>query len=83
LIHFSSARFFQQACDSAQRKELTMENRISLSPAEACQIAGIGMTQLREEIAEGRLVARRMGRRVLIAVADLRLWLDNLPRVAA
>ena len=60
-----------------------MSNRIALSPAEACEVAGVGMTKLREEIAAGRLVARKVGARVLIAVEDLRSWIDNLPRVAA
>jgi excisionase family DNA binding protein len=60
-----------------------MSNRVSLSVVEAAEAAGIGATLLRKEIASGRLVARRVGKRVLIAVEDLRMWLDNAPRTAA
>jgi excisionase family DNA binding protein len=60
-----------------------MSDRMAMSVAEAAEVAGIGTTKLREEIATGRLVARKMGARVLIAVEDLRNWIDNLPRVAA
>jgi excisionase family DNA binding protein len=64
-------------------KEQNMSDRMAMSPAEAAQVAGIGTTLLREEIAAGRLTARKVGARVLIAVEDLRAWLDNLPKVAA
>jgi len=60
-----------------------MSERISLSVVEAAEAAGIGATLLREEIAAGRLVARRLGRRVVIAVDDLHRWIQDLPRVAA
>jgi excisionase family DNA binding protein len=64
-------------------KELKMSNRMLLGVAEAAEAASIGPTKIREEIAAGRLIARRMGKRVLIAVEDLRSWIDDLPRVAA
>jgi excisionase family DNA binding protein len=57
--------------------------RIAFSEDEASESAGIGKTKLREEIAEGRLVARRVGARVIIAAEDLQTWLSNLPRVRA
>jgi len=50
---------------------------------DAAEAAHIGATKIRAEIASGRLPARRVGRRVLIAVEDLRSWIDSLPRVAA
>ncbi len=60
-----------------------MSDRISLSVIEAAEAAGIGATLLREEIAAGRLVARRVGRRVLIAVDDLQRWIQDAPRAMA
>jgi excisionase family DNA binding protein len=60
-----------------------MSNRISLSVVEAAKAAGIGQTKLREEIAAKHLIARKLGKRTLIAVADLETWIANLPQVAA
>jgi excisionase family DNA binding protein len=54
-----------------------------MSVVEAAEAAGVGTTMVRAEIAAGRLIARRMGKRVLIAVEDLRAYIDSLPRVAA
>lgn len=58
-----------------------MTNRITLSVNEAAKAAGIGQTKLREEIAAKRLIARKLGKRTLVAVADLENWISNLPQV--
>jgi excisionase family DNA binding protein len=58
-----------------------MTERISYSVNEAAKAAGIGLTKLREEIREKRLVARKLGKRTLINVEDLNAWAANLPRV--
>ena len=58
-----------------------MPDRISYSVHEAAKAAGIGITKLREEIRENRLVARKLGKRTLINVDDLNTWAANLPRV--
>jgi len=58
-----------------------MPDRISYSVNEAAKAAGIGLTKLREEIREKRLVARKLGKRTLINVEDLNTWAANLPRV--
>jgi len=59
-----------------------MHNKLAYSEPEAAKLAGIGRTRLRKEIQLGRLTARRVGKRVVIAADDLRAWLDNLPSVA-
>ena len=59
-----------------------MSDRMAMSVVEAAKSAGIGVTKIYEEIAAGRLVAKKFGKRTLIAVEDLRLWLANLPRIA-
>jgi len=48
---------------------------------EAAKAAGIGLTKLREEIRENRLVARKLGKRTLINAEDLNARAANLPRV--
>jgi excisionase family DNA binding protein len=60
-----------------------MLNRVSLSVDEAAKAAGIGQTKLREEIAAKHLIARKLGKRTLIAMTDLETWIANLPQVAA
>lgn len=60
-----------------------MSNRVSLTVTEAADAAGVGHTKIRQEIASGRLTAKRAGKLLLIAIEDLRMWLDNLPRAAA
>ena len=53
-----------------------------LSIAEACSTAGIGRTKLYEAIADGRLKARKFGKRTLILRDDLRQFLAALPTAA-
>ena len=60
-----------------------MSDRVSLTVVEAAEAAGVGTTKLREEISAGRLIARRMGKRILISVKDLAAWIDNLPPAIA
>lgn len=60
-----------------------MPDRISYSVNEAAKAAGIGLTKLREEIREKRLIARKLGKRTLINVEDLNSWAANLPHVDA
>lgn len=42
----------------------------------------IGRTKLYEEIAAGRLVAVKVGRRTLIRAEDAEAWLNSLPVAA-
>jgi excisionase family DNA binding protein len=60
-----------------------MSNRMLLGVVEAAEVANVGPAKIREEIKAGRLAARRLGKRVLLTVEDLRKWIDELPRVAA
>lgn len=58
-----------------------MSDRIAFSVNEAAEAVGIGLTKLNEEIVSGRLVARKLGKRTLIAVADLENWFATLPPI--
>jgi excisionase family DNA binding protein len=53
-----------------------------LSISEACKVAGIGQTRLYGAIADGRLKARKFGKRTLILRGDLLAFLAALPLAA-
>ncbi len=53
--------------------------QIAPSVVEADQRAGVGRSTIYEELASGRLSARKLGRRTVILEADLRQWLASLP----
>ena len=57
--------------------------REGLSVSEACRVAGIGRTKIYEAISDGRLKARKLGKRTLVLRADLRAFLSSLPVVRA
>ena len=61
--------------------EATLEKQ-GLTVAEASHVAGIGRTKLYEAMADGRLKARKMGKRRLIFRDDLRKFLQALPSAA-
>ena len=50
-----------------------------LSVPEACKMAGIGQTRLYGAIVDGRLKARKFGKRTLILRGDLLAFLATLP----
>jgi excisionase family DNA binding protein len=56
--------------------------REGLSIGEACRIAGIGRTKIYEAIADGKLKARKYGKRTIILRDDLNGFLAALPVVA-
>jgi excisionase family DNA binding protein len=58
-----------------------MSQRIAYCMAEAAEMAGIGLTKLREEIAAKRLRARKLGSRTVITRNDLVAWAARLPDV--
>jgi excisionase family DNA binding protein len=55
--------------------------REGLSILEACAVAGIGRTKIYEAILEGRLKARKFGKRTIVLRADLQTFLSGLPVV--
>jgi excisionase family DNA binding protein len=56
--------------------------REGLSIAEACAMAGIGRTKIYQAIGDGRLRARKFGKRTIILRSDLRAFLESLPAAA-
>jgi hypothetical protein len=67
------------ADSSAAWKECDMDRSYSLS--EFALQNDIGVTTVRGEIKAGRLVARKIGRRTIIAAEDARAWQEQLPKV--
>jgi excisionase family DNA binding protein len=57
--------------------ENDMELAVSLD--EAARRAGLGRTSIYEAVNRGELPLRKVGRRSLIRVDDLKAWIDSLP----
>ncbi len=55
----------------------------ALSPDDFIRDYSIGRTKLYEELAAGRLKARKFGRRTLILRSDAERWAASLPELAA
>ena len=55
--------------------------QLGMSPEEAARVAGLGRTLIFAAIKDGKLAARKCGRRTLVFADDLRSYLDALPRV--
>lgn len=53
----------------------------ALSISDACEMSGVGRTTIYAAIAEGRLKARKLGRRTLILRDDLTHFLVALPEI--
>jgi excisionase family DNA binding protein len=55
--------------------------RLAHSINQVTKITGIGRSFLYEEINAGRLVVKKAGRRSLVFDADLKAWLESLPKL--
>lgn len=64
---------------TAPLRELPPE-KITFTLKEASSALGVGKTTLYAAIADGRLVALKMGSRTLIPADSLRSWIDSMPR---
>lgn len=52
---------------------------LAVPVTEACRMVGLGKSKLYEEIARGRITAKKLGNRTVILVASLRDYLDCAP----
>lgn len=59
----------------------SLEQKISFTIEQAVKATGIGRTAIFAAIKSGRLVARKNGRRTLIASSDLQQFVASLPAV--
>ncbi len=53
---------------------------LAYSIPEVCEETGLGRSTIYEEIREGRLRARKCGRRTIVLPDDLTAWLNSLPQ---
>ncbi|MBU8540003.1 helix-turn-helix domain-containing protein [Falsiroseomonas tokyonensis] len=60
-------------------QQLPIPEPIFVQPKIAAKILNCGMTKLWELVRQGRLDARRMGRRTPITMASIRRYADSLP----
>lgn len=61
--------------------ESAMQTQLAMTVAEACAAARIGRTVLYELIRDGKLPARKCGRRTVILADDLRRLIESLPAI--
>jgi excisionase family DNA binding protein len=47
-----------------------------------CRLAAIGKTKFYELVASGEIPVRKIGKKSLVAAADLKRWADRLPAIA-
>ena len=55
--------------------------QLLLTIPECCRLAAIGRTKFYELVTTGEIPVRRVGRKTLVAVSDLRDWVERLPAV--
>lgn len=58
---------------------MTNTTPLAITIPEAVKLSGMSRTAIYEALKRGDLVARKAGRRTLIAFVDLESYLDNLP----
>jgi excisionase family DNA binding protein len=56
--------------------------QLLLTIPECCRLAAIGRTKFYELIASGEIPIRKIGKKSLVAAADLKRWADRLPAIA-
>ena len=60
-------------------KQPPAENVLGYTIAQAAKASGAGRSTLYVEMKEGRLKARKLGRRTIVLASDLAAWLAALP----
>lgn len=61
---------------------ITPENRGALTVDEFCGWASIGRSKFYQEVKDGRITLRKIGRKTVVTMADAQAWLDSLPVAA-
>ena len=49
---------------------------------QCCRLAAVGRTKFYELIASGEIPVRKIGKKSLVAAADLKRWAEQLPAIA-
>jgi excisionase family DNA binding protein len=56
-----------------------MDQKLFYSISETSRLLSVGKTKLYELIGSGEIPVRKLGKKTLIAAADLKRWADHLP----
>lgn len=66
---------------SEQQKwhQMPNNNRGAMTVDEFCSWASIGRSKFYQEVAEGRIAIRKIGRKSVVTLSDAMTWLDSLP----
>lgn len=67
--------------EGGQPMKYPRQDQLLLTVKDACRIGGFGNTVAYELIRNGRLDARKLGRRTLITVESLQRLADSLPKI--
>ena len=59
----------------------SMDDKIALSIDEVVNRCGVSRTRIYEEIRIGRIRIKKVGRRTIIEVEEIKRWLEELPPV--
>ena len=58
-----------------------MQEPLAVSIEGAIKASGLGRSKIYDEIRDGRLLARKVGKRTLILMTDLKAWLAAFPTI--
>ena len=61
------------------KERVPLADKLALSPEQASELSGIGLTRIREAIADRTLIAHKHGSRTIVLPDDLKAWLRSLP----
>jgi hypothetical protein len=61
---------------------MTTNDKRAYSRPEFCNAHGIGQTKFYEEVKEGRLKVRKVGRKTIVLRDDAEDWLQQLPTLS-
>jgi excisionase family DNA binding protein len=59
-----------------------MDDQLLYTIPQCCSLAAIGLTKFYELVASGEIPVRKIGKKSLVAAADLKRWADRLPAIA-
>jgi excisionase family DNA binding protein len=60
-----------------------MDQKLFYTISETCRLLSVGRTKLYELIGSGEIPVRKLGKKTLVAAADLKRWAERLPTIAA
>jgi len=72
--------YYSKVVNMNLRKQVAI-NKLAFSIPEYCEATSMGRTQVYKAIKDGKLIARKMGKRTLITYEDGLNFLNSLPAI--